>query len=275
MRPEIETLANGLRLLVTPLAHARSVSVSIYVGAGARYEAAPEDAGLSHFVEHLCFKGTERRPNPRTVAAEIDALGGSFNAATDRELTVYYGKVTPERAERAIDCSSTCSAIRCSATRRSSASAASFSRSSPRSRTRRTSRSRSCSTACSGPISHSAATSPARRTRSPRCRPSGCGATSAAVRRERGRRLGRGRSRGSGGARARGGGRGGLARGRARRLGARRGGASRAAAPRPRQGDGAGAHQPWDARHRHARRRPLRAGTALDHPRRGDVVAAL
>ncbi len=103
VRPEVETLANGLRLLVTPLAHARSVSVSIYIGAGARYEAAPEDAGLSHFVEHLCFKGTERRPEPRIVAAEIDALGGLFNAATDRELTVYYGKVTPERAERALD----------------------------------------------------------------------------------------------------------------------------------------------------------------------------
>jgi predicted Zn-dependent peptidase len=101
--PEVVTLENGLRVVASPMAHARSVSISVYVAAGARYEAAPADAGLSHFVEHLCFKGTARRPNPRAVAVEIDALGGSINAATDRELTVYYAKVIPEHAEQALD----------------------------------------------------------------------------------------------------------------------------------------------------------------------------
>ena len=102
-RPQVSTLDNGLQLVLTELPYARSVSISIYLRAGQRYEAAPEDAGISHFVEHLCFKGTERRPGPRLVAAEIDSLGGSFNAATDRELTVYYGKVTPDRFPEALD----------------------------------------------------------------------------------------------------------------------------------------------------------------------------
>ena len=98
----MQTLDNGLRLVVTPMAHARSIAISIYVAAGARYEQ-PQDAGLSHFVEHLCFKGTERRPRPQDIAVEIDNLGGTINAATDREFTVYYAKVTPELAEPALD----------------------------------------------------------------------------------------------------------------------------------------------------------------------------
>ena len=99
---ETLTLDNGLRLLVTPVPHARSVSISVYLASGSRYEAA-EDAGLSHFVEHLCFKGTARRPRPQDIASEIDSLGGTINAATDREFTVYYAKVTPELAEQALD----------------------------------------------------------------------------------------------------------------------------------------------------------------------------
>ena len=96
------TLDDGLRLVVTPVEHARSVAISVYVAAGARYEVAPEDAGLSHFVEHLCFKGTERWPRPHDIAAEIDSIGGTTNAATEQELTVYYAKATTEHAPRAI-----------------------------------------------------------------------------------------------------------------------------------------------------------------------------
>jgi predicted Zn-dependent peptidase len=100
--PLVSTLDNGLRLVVTPIAHARSVSVTFYMRAGSRYEQ-DEDAGLSHFVEHLCFKGTERRPRPIDLSSEIDAVGGSINAATNRELTSYYAKVTPEHLERVLD----------------------------------------------------------------------------------------------------------------------------------------------------------------------------
>jgi len=82
--------------------HTRSASVSIYVGAGSRYETPPE-AGLSHFVEHLCFKGTERRPTPREISEVIDSVGGILNASTDRELTVYYCKVALPHLELALD----------------------------------------------------------------------------------------------------------------------------------------------------------------------------
>lgn len=85
-------LDNGLRVLTARMPHTHSVSVSIYVGAGSRYES-PAEAGLSHFVEHLCFKGTEKRPSSRLISEIIDNVGGVLNGATDRELTVYYGKV--------------------------------------------------------------------------------------------------------------------------------------------------------------------------------------
>ncbi|MDA1241377.1 MAG: pitrilysin family protein [Chloroflexi bacterium] len=101
--PVRTTLENGVRLLVTPMPYARSVAVSVYVAAGSRYEPTLEEAGLSHFLEHLCFKGTTRRPRALDISMEIDAVGGNLNAATNRELTVYYGKVTPEYLPRTID----------------------------------------------------------------------------------------------------------------------------------------------------------------------------
>jgi len=89
---ERSVLDNGLRVLSSSLPHTRSVSISLFVGAGSRYE---DDsvAGISHFVEHMLFKGTERRPNPRQIAEAIEGVGGAMNAATDKELTVYWAKV--------------------------------------------------------------------------------------------------------------------------------------------------------------------------------------
>jgi len=96
------TLPNGLRVLTAPMPHTRSVSVSVYVGAGSRYET-PQQAGLAHFIEHLCFKGTERRPTPQEISQVIDGVGGMINAATDRELTVFYCKVPQPYFELALD----------------------------------------------------------------------------------------------------------------------------------------------------------------------------
>ena len=96
------TLDNGLRVITSPMPHTRSVAVSIYVGAGSRYETSPE-AGISHFIEHLCFKGTQKRPNSQLVSETIDGVGGVLNAATDREYTVYYAKVARPHLEIAID----------------------------------------------------------------------------------------------------------------------------------------------------------------------------
>ncbi len=101
--PREHCLENGLRLFVTPMPYARSVSLSVYVAAGSRYEPTEAEAGLSHFLEHLCFKGTSRRPRALDISMEIDAVGGNLNAATNRELTVFYGKVTPEYLDHAVD----------------------------------------------------------------------------------------------------------------------------------------------------------------------------
>ena len=96
------TLDNGLRVLTASMPSTRSVSVSIYLGAGSRYER-PHEAGLSHMAEHLCFKGTEKRPTSREISQIVDSVGGSLNAATDRELTVYYGKVARPHLELVMD----------------------------------------------------------------------------------------------------------------------------------------------------------------------------
>jgi predicted Zn-dependent peptidase len=96
------TLPNGLRLITAPMPHTRSVAVSVYVGAGSRYERRDE-AGISHFIEHLCFKGTAKRPTAQQISEAVDGVGGVLNAATDREYTVYYAKVARPHFEIALD----------------------------------------------------------------------------------------------------------------------------------------------------------------------------
>jgi predicted Zn-dependent peptidase len=95
-------LDNGLRVLTSALPHTHSASVSIFVGAGSRYES-DEQAGVSHFLEHMLFKGTERRPTPREVSTEIEGIGGLMNATTDKELTIYWVKVGDQHFERALE----------------------------------------------------------------------------------------------------------------------------------------------------------------------------
>jgi predicted Zn-dependent peptidase len=95
-------LDNGLRILTSPLPHTRSVSVALFVGAGSRYE---DDsvAGISHFLEHMLFKGTHKRGTPREIAEAIEGVGGVMNAATDKELTVYWAKVPVDHFTVALD----------------------------------------------------------------------------------------------------------------------------------------------------------------------------
>jgi len=96
------TLDNGLRIVSAPMPGTRSVAVSVYVGAGSRYELDAE-AGISHLLEHLLFKGTEKRPTAQQISELIDEVGGVMNAGTDRELTVYYAKVARPHFDRAAD----------------------------------------------------------------------------------------------------------------------------------------------------------------------------
>jgi predicted Zn-dependent peptidase len=82
--------------------HARSVAVALFVGVGSRHETDGE-AGLSHMVEHLAFKGTRGYPQAGALSEAIEACGGTVNASTDRELTVYSARVPRSRAARAFE----------------------------------------------------------------------------------------------------------------------------------------------------------------------------
>jgi predicted Zn-dependent peptidase len=95
-------LPNGLRILTSSMPHTHSVALSLYVGTGSRHELDGQ-AGVSHFVEHLLFKGTEKRPTAKEVAEAIDSVGGVLNAGTDREYTVYYVKVARLHLDLALD----------------------------------------------------------------------------------------------------------------------------------------------------------------------------
>ena len=95
------TLSNGLRLIGERLDHVRSVSVGLWLGAGSQYEIPPE-AGVSHFLEHMAFKGTQKR-TARQIAEEMDAVGGQLNAFTSKECTCFYAKVVDEDLPLAID----------------------------------------------------------------------------------------------------------------------------------------------------------------------------
>jgi predicted Zn-dependent peptidase len=86
------TLDNGLRLVTATMPHTRSVSIGFFIGAGSRYET-EEQAGISHFIEHLCFKGTTKRPTATDICTAVEGVGGFLNGGTDKELTVYWCKV--------------------------------------------------------------------------------------------------------------------------------------------------------------------------------------
>lgn len=94
-------LPNGLRILSETIPQFTSVTIGIWVQVGSRYETA-EQNGISHFLEHLFFKGTERR-TAKQIAQEIDAVGGILNAFTDREYTCYHAKVLHEDLPLAFD----------------------------------------------------------------------------------------------------------------------------------------------------------------------------
>jgi len=96
------TLDNGLRVITTTMPHTRSVSICIFIGVGSRYETDSE-AGISHFIEHLLFKGTPKRPTAREISAAIEGVGGVLNGGTDKELTVYWCKVAEPHFPLALD----------------------------------------------------------------------------------------------------------------------------------------------------------------------------
>jgi predicted Zn-dependent peptidase len=99
---ETTTLGNGVRILTARMDGAPSVAAFVGIASGSRYEQ-PASAGIAHFAEHMFFKGTERRPTARDISAEIDGIGGEFNAFTGKEMTAYYVKCAADSAGVAID----------------------------------------------------------------------------------------------------------------------------------------------------------------------------
>jgi predicted Zn-dependent peptidase len=99
---ERTALPSGPRVISSRVPGARSVSIAAYVLAGSRLESVAQ-AGVAHFMEHITFKGTKAYPSTRAISEAIEGVGGSFNAATDRESTVYWVRVPQREAERAMD----------------------------------------------------------------------------------------------------------------------------------------------------------------------------
>jgi predicted Zn-dependent peptidase len=95
-------LDNGLRIVTTTLASARSVSTALFMGIGSRFEDT-RSQGICHFVEHMLFKGTRGRPTAKDVSVAIEQLGGILNAETGKEITVYWNKVASRHWETAIE----------------------------------------------------------------------------------------------------------------------------------------------------------------------------
>lgn len=95
------TLSNGLRIIGEHIPHYRSVSVGLWVESGSQYET-PRENGISHFIEHMLFKGTTKR-TARDIAEEMDAVGGQLNAFTSKECTCFYAKVVDEHLPLAMD----------------------------------------------------------------------------------------------------------------------------------------------------------------------------
>jgi len=100
--PRITTLPNGLRVITASIPTAQAAAVAYFVGIGSRGEE-PRTNGLSHYIEHMLFKGTERRPTAPEISQAIEGAGGSLNAYTSREMTCYWNNMPFEAAETGID----------------------------------------------------------------------------------------------------------------------------------------------------------------------------
>lgn len=95
-------LPNGVRVILVPKEDSLATTVAVLVEAGSKYETKDVN-GISHFLEHMCFKGTTKRPRPIDIASELDGLGADYNAFTAQEYTSYYAKVKNESFHRALD----------------------------------------------------------------------------------------------------------------------------------------------------------------------------
>lgn len=102
MKYQKHTLKNGLRIVLAPMVDTETATVIVMTGVGSRYETETEN-GLAHFLEHMFFKGTTKRPNTIDISRELDAIGAEYNAYTSKDHTAYYAKVAAHHWETALD----------------------------------------------------------------------------------------------------------------------------------------------------------------------------
>jgi len=102
MKYQKHTLKNGLRILLAPMQETGTATVIVMTGVGSRYESRAEN-GLAHFLEHMFFKGTAKRPTAMDISKELDAIGAEYNAYTGKDRTAYYAKVEAHHWETALD----------------------------------------------------------------------------------------------------------------------------------------------------------------------------
>lgn len=95
-------LENGMRLILVPQPTSLATTVMVLVEAGSKYET-KEINGLSHFLEHMCFKGTQKRPTQLIISSELDSLGAEYNAFTSQEYTGYFAKTRNKNFEKILD----------------------------------------------------------------------------------------------------------------------------------------------------------------------------
>jgi len=96
------TLDNGLRIITVPIENANSITVLTLVGTGSKYET-KDINGISHFLEHMFFKGTKKRPNTLKISETLDSVGGEYNAFTSKEVTGFWAKVDKKHSDVALD----------------------------------------------------------------------------------------------------------------------------------------------------------------------------
>ncbi|MDO8571120.1 MAG: pitrilysin family protein [bacterium] len=95
-------LKNNVRVLLSPLKETKTVTVLVLFGVGSRYEEKRVN-GISHFIEHMMFKGTKRRPNTLAISKELDSVGAEYNAYTSKDVTGYWIKINHEKLPLALD----------------------------------------------------------------------------------------------------------------------------------------------------------------------------
>lgn len=98
----LTTLKSGIRLVIIPMPQARTVTAMVAVGTGSRNETKDLN-GISHFLEHMIFKGTEKRPTSRDITRDLDGLGADYNAYTSKETTCFYAKTSADKIRVALD----------------------------------------------------------------------------------------------------------------------------------------------------------------------------